>query len=589
MKVNKIECNFIGKSLNIEFNRNLNGDNNTYSLILGDNGSGKSLLFEAILSYFSKEYDRQDIQSSIDIDGELKKIILSTYSPYDRIRTKMLREKSKVFFKINLEKSKPKNDIPIIYPNHHFDEFLSLVSSSYFKCKINDKAHFKKVEKGLSRLINFNSESIFLLIESINQAKISKLFHNSRSFNDNHLFEKVSDRLELLDYFAKKNIEGISKLLIKKKSLFDQLIGESENLNIDQELFKKIIMEYFLQTFNDFNCKSDQFLEKINIKLREFRLDEIEREKFNSIIFKLIHLRKNLLSEIRSLVESMKLNFTKVEYYLLKCDLPEQLELFIVLIILKKTYQEIKSRFGVMSTYESNTKQYASKQILKIDDLKYYYSEKFKEKDINTVINLDFDILQLTDNFLIDDLIITKNEREMSISQFSSGELSLFIRILEISLHIENNSLILIDEPEIHLNPLWINNYYYLLKECFSDLNCHFIIASQSPLMVGMFNKSQIFYLKSEFEAVKVVEIEEETYAGSIDSILDFVFGVNYRNNPLVEQEIISIKDMSSKDLIGAIDRVNQIAYSLVRNQLISDILTKENIAKYEELLEGGE
>lgn len=242
-----------------------------------------------------------------------------------------------------------------------------------------------------------------------------------------------------------------------------------------------------------------------------------------------------------------------------------------------------------MSTYESNTKQYASKQILKIDDLKYYYSEKFKEKDINTVINLDFDILQLTDNFLIDDLIITKNEREMSISQFSSGELSLFIRILEISLHIENNSLILIDEPEIHLNPLWINNYYYLLKECFSDLNCHFIIASQSPLMVGMFNKSQIFYLKSEFEAVKVVEIEEETYAGSIDSILDFVFGVNYRNNPLVEQEIISIKDMSSKDLIGAIDRVNQIAYSLVRNQLISDILTKENIAKYEELLEGGE
>ena len=77
MKVNKIECNFIGKSLNIEFNRNLNGDNNTYSLILGDNGSGKSLLFEAILSYFSKEYDRQDIQSSIDIDGELKKIILS--------------------------------------------------------------------------------------------------------------------------------------------------------------------------------------------------------------------------------------------------------------------------------------------------------------------------------------------------------------------------------------------------------------------------------------------------------------------------------------------------------------------------------
>ena len=93
MRVKNISCNFFNKDLNIKFNDSSNHESNTYSLILGNNGSGKSTLFEAILSYFSNEYNRRDIECNLNIEGKIRKIILSTYSPYDRIRTQISSRK----------------------------------------------------------------------------------------------------------------------------------------------------------------------------------------------------------------------------------------------------------------------------------------------------------------------------------------------------------------------------------------------------------------------------------------------------------------------------------------------------------------
>ena len=244
---------------------------------------------------------------------------------------------------------------------------------------------------------------------------------------------------------------------------------------------------------------------------------------------------------------------------------------------MKKTYQNIQQQFGKQLSYEGE------RRVLEIDSILEYYSKVFW--DSGTLLNLDFDILEKTGNFLIDDLIILKNSRPISITKLSSGELALFVRIMEISLYIENDTLILIDEPETHLNPYWINQYYYLLKECFANLNCHFIIASQSPIVVGMFNKEQVFFLKSEDSSISVKVFEEETFVNNIDSILSFVFDVTYFNNPLVKKESADIKELSERDLFGALDRINQIAYSSVRNQIISEVLTEEKITQFEKLI----
>ena len=100
-----------------------------------------------------------------------------------------------------------------------------------------------------------------------------------------------------------------------------------------------------------------------------------------------------------------------------------------------------------------------------------------------------------------------------------------------------------------------------------------------------MFNKEQVFFLKSEDGSISVKVFEEETFVNNIDSILSFVFDVTYFNNPLVKKESADIKELSERDLFGALDRINQIAYSSVRNQIISEVLTEEKITQFEKLI----
>ena len=101
----KLSIIFADKNFKFEFNSNSEEDNNTYSLILGNNGSGKSTFFEVLLGKFSDEYEQKE-PSSVELEeGSLKKIILSTYSPFDRISNKTLRESSRVFFKIKTKKN----------------------------------------------------------------------------------------------------------------------------------------------------------------------------------------------------------------------------------------------------------------------------------------------------------------------------------------------------------------------------------------------------------------------------------------------------------------------------------------------------
>jgi hypothetical protein len=589
MRVKNISCNFFNKDLNIEFNDSSNHESNTYSLILGNNGSGKSTLFEAILSYFSNEYNRRDIECNLNIEGKIRKIILSTYSPYDRIRTQISRRKKRGGNEHNVDsRSKVKEEAEIVYPHHSLNEVTSLASSSYFKCKISNVGHFKKVEEEVSNLIGFDSNSVYLLIQSINQERISNLFEQSTINFDFSLCKLVEKRLNCSNSETRAIIESFETLFDKKNRIISNIMTEMTN---DKYLSENDIIEYveniLLPIFQDLNFRKNYFVDHLlsnydsyvytKCNISESLYFEKRFARVYENIKELMHLKEDFLFYINEFAHSFQIQFDSISKYFLKLDTKCSLKLFSILLILKKTYQNIQQQFGKQLFYEGE------RRVLEIDSILEYYSKVFW--DSGTLLNLDFDILEKTGNFLIDDLIILKNSRPISITKLSSGELALFVRIMEISLYIEKDTLILIDEPETHLNPYWINQYYYLLKECFANLNCHFIIASQSPIVVGMFNKEQVFYLKSEDDSISVKVLEEETFVNNIDSILSFVFDVTYFNNPLVKKESADIKELSERDLFGALDRINQIAYSSVRNQIISEVLTEEKITQFEKLI----
>lgn len=70
----------------------------------------------------------------------------------------------------------------------------------------------------------------------------------------------------------------------------------------------------------------------------------------------------------------------------------------------------------------------------------------------------NYDLIELVDIKFI------KNKKYFHLTEASSGELSLIFNLLSIAGEIENESLILIDEPEISLHPEWQSNFilYYI-------------------------------------------------------------------------------------------------------------------------------
>ncbi|MHA9281017.1 AAA family ATPase [Klebsiella variicola] len=87
---------------------------------------------------------------------------------------------------------------------------------------------------------------------------------------------------------------------------------------------------------------------------------------------------------------------------------------------------------------------------------------------------------------LMDMRLIKKSYGPMSLKRASSGEQCLLVMMLGIAGHITDDSLILIDEPEISLHPRWQEEFIIMLTKAFSSYSgCQFIIATHSPQIIS--------------------------------------------------------------------------------------------------------
>lgn len=121
--------------------------------------------------------------------------------------------------------------------------------------------------------------------------------------------------------------------------------------------------------------------------------------------------------------------------------------------------------------------------------------------------------------------------KEFDITGLSSGEKQLFLRALSLKFLEVNNSVILIDEPEISLHPQWqrkIIDVYESIGE-----NNQFIIATHSPHIIGNIEAKQLRILKKDTDGIKLVDNDElnETYGKNIGDILSTTMKVDSLRN----------------------------------------------------------
>ena len=111
------------------------------------------------------------------------------------------------------------------------------------------------------------------------------------------------------------------------------------------------------------------------------------------------------------------------------------------------------------------------------------------------------------------------------VFQASSGEQAMIATILGIAGHIEDNSLVCIDEPELGLHPEWQERYVDLLLHTFSEYRgCHFIIATHSPQIVSKMSGTHSTVVRLEKGKCEILD-GASLYGRSVDFQLASVFG----------------------------------------------------------------
>ena len=177
--------------------------------------------------------------------------------------------------------------------------------------------------------------------------------------------------------------------------------------------------------------------------------------------------------------------------------------------------------------------------------------------EIITEINGIFDILDMdtrligmsTETTEILPIFTNLSGDKFDINELSSGEKQLFLRTLAIKMLNPENSIILIDEPELSLHPRWQQRIVDVYRKI--GKNNQIIIATHSPHILGSVRKENIMLLDKDDEGKIVVRTGDElydSYGQPTDRVLKDIMGLQTTRNPKVFKLLEEVRKIVDRD-----------------------------------------
>ena len=192
------------------------------------------------------------------------------------------------------------------------------------------------------------------------------------------------------------------------------------------------------------------------------------------------------------------------------------------------------------------------------------------------------DLLSKLDILTFPSIKVYKDYENYNFMDSSSGETNLLCQFIGILSAIQEDSLVIIDEPENSAHPNWQINYIGWLKEIFSQYNsCHFVLATHSHFILTDLQENNSTIIALEKSNGKLENIAENlnTFCWSVDDILYNVFHVRNTRNYAFETDIYKLLNLVSRGLINtplARDLVVKLSrYTLPGNDPLKVILEK--------------
>jgi len=145
----------------------------------------------------------------------------------------------------------------------------------------------------------------------------------------------------------------------------------------------------------------------------------------------------------------------------------------------------------------------------------------------------------------IKDVTFEGESGSCSLALASSGQINLLNIFLGIASCIENDSLILIDEPEISLHADWQMKFMPLLRDTFSKYKgCHYIVATHAPMIISNMGASCSSILNM---GTGDTVSSSAFYNQSSDYLNSYLFETPGPKNETMNREVVSLLSAISK------------------------------------------
>ena len=364
---------------------------------------------------------------------------------------------------------------------------------------------------GLENLdINFESEGKVLnliVLAGVNGSGKTRVLESIR-----YWFEMFRSKAVNVELFYEENEREVLKSLMNSEGLTE----------IEKEMQKEIEYTDCLRNIKFYNY--------------DYRHNKTENRNYNSKI-------------ISKSFEKLKI-FPKLIYVPTEINFEE----------IKKAQTNLKKEYrfiNIVDSYEiKDIPSYIATRISKVANEEENLTMGQVRKKVFAEINGIFEILEL-DVKLSE---ISKDENSMpiftdssgkkfGINELSSGEKQLFLRTLAIKMLEPENSIIMIDEPELSLHPKWQQKIVDVYRKI--GRNNQIILATHSPHILGSVEKENIILLEKNENGIVEVKTGDEfgnSYGQTTGRILEDIMGLETDRNPSVNNLLTLVKEMVKND-----------------------------------------
>ena len=334
-------------------------------------------------------------------------------------------------------------------------------------------------------------------------------------------FEKNDKPLDLV-VLAGSNGSGKTRVLESILDYFQKIVNHIENENVAGVFFET----------DEQNCLNQGYNSNMLYLILNYYNDENNVERGRKVV------EENLKVFPKIIYVPTEINFQKVE---IASPMLVQEYSFLNIVdsgLIKDVPSYIATRIMEMANEKENTPMGEIRAAV------------FKEiNEIFEILDLDIKISGISKNAKSIPIFTNSLGDKFDINELSSGEKQLFLRTLAIRMLNPENSIILIDEPELSLHPKWQQRIVDVYRKI--GKNNQIIIATHSPHILGSVRKENIMLLDKDDDRKIVVRTGDElydSYGQPTERILEDIMGLKTTRNLEIFDKLEKIREMVNED-----------------------------------------